>query len=287
MSRIFARALTKEELIKNGVKEITEDCKVIFEDGRVLEKEEDFSKTKKGYLTFYVYELDENGNKIKKPAKKRYKAYGYYKTYNGYNYKIKTISLHRAMFAWHYNEVPEGLVIDHINNKHDTLYDNRLENLQLISQRENAVKDRTLSTHEISCNMNWPLSHYENKLNTYIKDYNNAKDKEEKHSLRSCICQYKAKIRYWKSHEEEYIKNEETKALKSNANNAQKERAKDLKQYQKLVDEARELYKQDPSSDNNYNWRLAVSNYNEYVKNNPFKTQKQLFVELDDEQVRN
>ena len=50
MSKIFAKKLTKEDLIKHGVKEITEDCKVIFEDGRVLEKEEDFTKNKNGYV---------------------------------------------------------------------------------------------------------------------------------------------------------------------------------------------------------------------------------------------
>lgn len=283
MSKIYSRALTKEYLVKHGVKEITKDCKVIFEDGRVLEKEEDFTKDKKGYLRFNVYELDENGNIIKIPAKKRYKE----KIYHTYTYKERTIGIHRAMFAWFNDEVPEGLVIDHISNKHDTLYDNRLENLQLTTQRENAIKDKHLSTRELKCKMTLPLSYYEDKLNTFINDYYNTKDQDEKNNLRSYIYQYRAKIRYWKSHEEEYKKNEENKALEANALNARKERAKDLKQYHKLVDEARALYKQDPSSDNNYNWRLAVSNYNEYVKTHPFKTQKQLFAEFDDEQVRN
>ena len=191
------------------------------------------------------------------------------------------------MIAWYYNEIPEGLVIDHLNNKHDPLYDNRLENLQLTTQREHSIKDRTLSTREIKCKMSLPLSYYEDKLNTYLNKYNNAKDREEKNILSTQICQYKAKIRYWKNHEEEYIKIEETKAIKDKALKVQKERTKELKQYQKLVDEARELYKQDPSSDNNYNWKLAVDNYNEYVKTHPFKTLKQLFAEFDDEQMRN
>ncbi len=286
MSRIFARALTKEYLLSHGVKEITEDCKVIFEDGRVLEKEEDFLKNKRGYLSFHVYELDEDGNRIKIPSKKRSKHSE--KLYDNYTYKTRTIYLHRGMWAWFNNEIPEGILsIDHINNKHDTLYDNRLENLQLLSQVEHARKDRIIDIRELKCKMSLPLSYYEEKLNTYLNKYNNAKDRKEKHALRCCISQYKAKIRYWKSHEEEYIKNEETKAIEANALKNQKERTKDLKQYQKLVDEARELYKQDPSSDNNYNWRLAVDNYNEYVKNNPFKTQKQLFAELDSENYLN
>ena len=277
MSQNYARKLTKEDLIKGGVKEITKDCKVIFNSGRVLEKEEDFRKNKQGYFKFNIYDLDENGNRIKLPSKKRYKG----KIYNSYIYKPRTIGLHRAMIAWHRNEVPEGYVVDHINNKHDTLADNRLENLQLTTPRENSIKDRTLSTREIKCNMNLPLSFYEDKLNTYLDNYNNSKDRKEKNKLRCYIYKYKSRIRFWKNHEEEYIKIEEAKAIKANALKAQKERTKVLKQYQKIVDEARELYKQDPSSDNNYNWRLAVDNYNEYVKNNPFKTLKQLFAEFD------
>ena len=290
MSKIFSRALTKEDLIKGGIKEITPDCKVIYEDGRVLEKEEDFAKDKKGYLKFNVYELDENGNIIKIHIKRRYKlkrSKGYEKVYDINTYKRRGIYLHRAMFAWHHNEVPEGLVIDHINNKHKTLYDNRLENLQLITQRENSIKDKPLSTSELKCKMNLPLSYYEDKLNTYLNKYNNAKDQNEKNLLSAQIYKYKARIRYWKSHEEEYIKIEETKAIEAKALKAQKERAKDLKQYQKLVDEAKALYKQDPSPEHSYNWHLAINNYNYYLKTHPFKTQKQLFVELDDEQVRN
>lgn len=286
MSKIYARKLTKEYLLNHGVKEITEDCKVIFEDGRVLEKEDDFIKNKQGYLTFYVYDLDENGNRIKRPVKRRSKYTE--KIYNTYIYKIRTICLHRAMFAWHYNEVPEGYVVDHINNKHDTLADNRLENLQLLSPRANLVKERNnVDIRESSCRMIFPLSHYENKLNTYLNKYKSSKDQEEKHLLRKYISDYRAKIRYWKNHEEEYIKNEETKALKDKALKAQKERTKTLKHYKQIADEAKELYKQDPSSDNSYYWHLAVNNYNEYVKTHPYKTQKQLFVELDSDLKRN
>lgn len=290
MSKIYARALTKNDLIKYGVKEITEDCKVIFEDGRVLEKEEDFTKNKQGYLTFNVYELDENGNRIKRPTKQRYKD----KVYNIYAYKVRTICLHRAMYAWFNDEVPDGFVIDHISNKHDTLYDNRLENLQLLTPRDNLVKERIIDIRELRCKMTLPLSYYEEKLNTYLNKYNKSKDREEKHLLRTRISDYRARIRYWQSHEAEYIKNEEEykkneeiRAIEAKALKAQKERTKELKRYKKILDEARALYKQDPSSDNNYNWRLASINYNYYLKTHPFKTQKQLFVELDSENQRN
>ena len=178
--------------------------------------------------------------------------------------------------------------MDHIINKHDTLADNKLENLQLLTPRDNLVKERNnIDIRESSCRMNFPLSHYEDKLNTFINKYNNTKDQEEKHSLRTQISNYKAKIRYWKNHEEEYIKKEEVKALKAKAIKAQKERTKALKQYKKIADEAKALYKQDPSSDNCYNWHLAINNYNYYLKTHPFKTKKQLFVELDSDKDLN
>ena len=284
MSRVYARALTKEELIKYGVKEITKNCKVIFENGRVLENEEDFSKNTQGYLTFIVSDLDENGNKIKRPSKQRYKD----KVYNTYTYKIRTITLHRAIFAWFNNEVPQGYCVDHINNKHDTLADNKLENLQLLTPRDNVVKERNdVDTRESNCKMCFSLSYYENKLNTFINKYNNTEDQEEKHALRSQISNYKAKIRYWKNHEEEYIKKEEVKALKAKARKAQKERTKELRQYEKIADEAKALYKQDPSSENSYNWHLAAENYYYYLKTNPFKTQEQLFADLVSDQDLN
>ena len=270
MSKIFARPLTKDYLQKHGVKEITEDCKVIFDDGRVLEKEEDFTKDKKGYLSFNVYELDENGNRIRIPITRRYKYKGYEKLSNTHTYKVRTIYLHRAMWAWVNGEVPEGLfAIHHITNRHDTLADNKLENLQLISQIEHARKDRTLSARELKCKMSLPLSYYEDKLNTYLNKYNNAKSKEEKHLLVAYICKTKARIRYWKSHEEEYKKNEEANALKT-----QKERASDIRELRKNIKEAHEAYTKNKTSDNRYIWKLSIENLKKYLELHPFKGYK-------------
>ena len=251
---------------------------------------------KRPYLGLLIYYYDENGHLIK--GKDRvYK----YKRKDGtigecinWQAKSRTIGLHRIMWAWHYGEVPEGMVVDHIDNKHETLDDYRLENLQLLSPRDNLLKERGISNRELSCKMTLPLSHYEDKLNAFINKYNNTKDQKEKHSLRGQINNYRAKIRYWKSHEAEYvkneeerIKNEETKAIESEALKARKERTKELKRYKKILDEARALYKKDPSSENSYYWHLAADNYNYYVKTHPVKTQKQLFVELNSDNKRN
>lgn len=49
----------------------------------------------------------------------------------------KTRYVHRKIWELHNGEIPKGKVIDHING--DTL-DNRIENLQCISQSENMIK---------------------------------------------------------------------------------------------------------------------------------------------------
>lgn len=45
--------------------------------------------------------------------------------------------LARVIYAWFHDEVPEGYVVDHINNDP---YDNRLANLQLLTQEDNLLK---------------------------------------------------------------------------------------------------------------------------------------------------
>lgn len=293
MSRIYASKLTKEDLQASGITEITKDARVFKGEREVFPR---WIQGKRPYLGFTLYCYDENGHLIKGNDRvcKYKRKDGTIGESISWCAKTRTIGLHRIMWAWHYGEVPEGMVVDHIDNKHETLDDYRLENLQLLSPRDNLAKERVLSNRELKCNMTLPLSHYEDKLNAFVNSYNNTKDQEEKHSLRSQISQYRARIRYWKNHEAEYvknekerIKNEETKVIEANALKARKERTKELKRYKKILDEARALYKKDPSSENSYYWHLASDNYNYYVKTHPFKSQKQLFVELNSDNKRN
>ena len=51
--------------------------------------------------------------------------------------KQKTVRANRFIWECHNGLIPEGLVIDHINDKRD---DNRLCNLQLMTQQENCKK---------------------------------------------------------------------------------------------------------------------------------------------------
>ena len=176
------RSLTKDDLIRSGIKEITPDCKVIFEDGRVLEKEEDFQRNKKGYLYFLVDELGPNGLSINK----------YYNVIDKY---YRPIYLHRAMFAWFRGEVPENKVVDHRDNRHTTLYDNRLGNLQVMTYDANLKKDAWNR-----CSLNRPLEDYERMLTYYMDKCNTAEDKEHKKLYKEYVERYQAKIRYWKAH---------------------------------------------------------------------------------------
>lgn len=199
MRKNYASRLTKEMLIANGIELITEDgC--VFKNGKQYFP----TVNKKGYLVLSLYDLDENGNKIKVPMKKRWKNSE--KIYNSYNYKAMTVGLHRAMWAWHYGEVPEGYVVDHISNKHECIEDYNLSNLQLLTQAENVAKERPESNKELYCNLAKPLSFYENKLMNYLLKYEEAKKNHDAaacHTLRGNIANTKARIRYWKAHQTE------------------------------------------------------------------------------------
>ena len=105
-----------------------------------------------------------------------------------------------------YGVVEEGCVVDHKSNKHTSIEDYNISNLQIISQRENVTKDREVSTIELKCKLDRPLSYYEDKLTYYEDLYKKAVkegNQEEAHRLRGNIFGQRARIRYWLSHKEE------------------------------------------------------------------------------------
>ena len=198
--KTFASRLTKEMLIKAGIELITEDGTVIRHGKRVIPIKDKNS----GYLRIFIYDFDEDGKKIKVPTTRIRK--GCKKPSNTYVYKPMAVGLHRAMWAWLYGVVEEGYVVDHINNKHDSIEDYHISNLQLISQRENTTKDRKASTREIKCRLDKPISYYEDKLAYYEDLYQKAvKDgnQEEAHRQRNNTYGQRARIRYWLSHKAE------------------------------------------------------------------------------------
>lgn len=176
--KTFASRLTKEMLVKSGIELITEDGTVIRNGKQVIP-----TQNKKGYLMLNLCELDEDGNKIK-----------------------MTVGLHRAMWAWLYGVVEEGKIIDHKNNKHTSIEDYKISNLQIITQRENTTKDREASTRELKCKLDRPLSYYEDKLDYYEDLYQKAVkegNQVEAHRQRANTYNQRARIRYWLSHKEE------------------------------------------------------------------------------------
>ena len=197
--RNYASQLTKDELIKAGITLVTED-------GYVFRGEEQLhpSISAGGYFMFPLYELDENGNKIKKPITRQFKDCK--KPTDTYTYQLRTVGLHRLMWAWFHQIVPEGYVVDHISNKHETQEDYHLSNLQLLTPGENLAKERNTGTRQMKCSLKRPLSWYENRLNMYLDKYNEAKanhDADLAHKLRTNISNMKAKIRYYVANKEE------------------------------------------------------------------------------------
>ena len=188
----YASRLTKDELIKGGISLVTEDG-LIFRG----EKQVKPSLNSNGYWMIPIYVLDENGNRIKKPIKRQYEGCSHIT--DTYTYEARVIGLHRLMWAWHFSEVPEGYVVDHISNKHENLEDYHLSNLQLLTPGENLAKERRTSTRQVKCSLKRPLSWYEDRLNMYLDKYNEAKathNAELAHKLRTNIADTKARIRY-------------------------------------------------------------------------------------------
>ena len=54
-------------------------------------------------------------------------------------YKRKSYRRARLVWMLHHGDIPDGLVIDHINNIHD---DDRIENLQALTMRQNTIKEK-------------------------------------------------------------------------------------------------------------------------------------------------
>lgn len=255
---MYAKKLTKEDLKLYGITEVTKDCRV-FVNG----VEKTLTINSNGYIVLNTYALDENGQRIKLPDKRP----GY-----TYIYKARTLGLHRIMWAWHYGEVPEGMIVDHKNNSHTHIEDYYLSNLQLLTPGENLAKERdNWHVSELKCNLNKPRSHYENKLEGYKLAYEQAKkDKDAKaaHRLRCNISQTSARLRYYDSHIDEYLKEKQTTKPSEHECHARAEKRREL---QANVDSARKFYKEvlaaygkdDPIvTKYYYEWKMAIAMLN-------------------------
>ena len=262
---MYCRKLTKEELLLAGVTKVTEDCKVFCGD-----KQLKIIKNNKGYFTVRIYELDAEGNRIK-IVNEKYRS--------AYIYKCRTVGLHRLMWAWHFNEVPCGMVVDHINNKHENIEDYRLENLQLMTSKENINKEHPeWHTYEMHCMLDKPRSHYENKLEGYTMLYIQAKQEKNAdlaHKMRTAISQTKARLRYYDSHIAEVNARKSAKEAAEQAKQERLARIAKKKELKYNLDNTRKHYKkvlEVYGKDDPYvqkmcgEWKLAIAMYNGFLK---------------------
>ena len=277
MAREYAAKLTKEDLMKAGIKDIYYDpdeprYHIIRNDG-----EEVKLYYKNGYLSFALYKLDENGNKIKVPVKQKYKYRGNVKEKDGYNYKSRPMTLSRAVYAWFHGEASEGLVVDHIDNKHTTHYDNRLNNLQLITQQENSLKNRPQGprngTSEMPCDMTKPIQYYIDKCNYWLLEYECEKKERGSQTSYAGACRYacsvfKKKIRYWYKHKSEWEDYNRLETAKLKAFQYQQQRRSKIKQYKQEIRKAKEISKE--------LWKQKLTEYKDFIEKVPYQTQKEL-----------
>lgn len=111
------------------------------------------------------------------------------------------IPFHRLVYAWFNGSVPEGMVVDHID---DDPLNNDPSNLQILTPSENIWKNRPkANTKEVKCSLYRPLSYYETELELAEETYKLAKLKgnaKETHNARSMVAYRRAQIRYYKKH---------------------------------------------------------------------------------------
>lgn len=207
----YAKRLTKERLIQEGFTEITKEGRLFKGEREVFPQWNGKEDNPNRYLCIYLSQRASEGHLIK-----------------------ETFGLHRVMWAWHYGEVPEGFVVDHINNQHSRIEDYHLDNLQLLTPRENITKERVCNVKELKCKLDRPRTYYEEKLEKYTALYEEAKaahDAKEAHQQRTNIAQTRARLRYWDSHQEEIENNMNTKTQKT----LEREKIKQLKKEIELI----------------------------------------------------
>lgn len=197
------------------------------------------------YLEYLgITDVSEDGTKIMRGDKELPQHFdGYYNSVFLYDPAIRqsvpkeertnttgqfSVGVHRIVYTWYNKIVPTGYVIDHRNS---IKTDNRLENLQLFTPKENINKERGESTRQVKCKLNKSRKFYEDKLKKYEELYELAKlnkDSKSAHHLRTNISQTRARIRYWDANqiEEDNNMTEQEKLFK--------EKLKELKYWKQI-----------------------------------------------------
>ena len=117
----------------------------------------------KSLASIVIYSNGKIGGKKEKFLKLNLNGSGYLGMSLSKNNKRKTKTIHQLMAIAFLNHKPSGckLVVDHINN---VKTDNRLENLQLITHRENVSKDRKGSSKHTGVSWNKRRSKWKSSI---------------------------------------------------------------------------------------------------------------------------
>lgn len=146
----MSNKLTKEMLVMNyGITFVSEDGLHIMKGPKKISQ----CTLKSGYSQINVRDKTEYDAT---PKEKRNKHTACYK-----------LAVHRVVYAWFRGEVPEDMVVDHIDtNKAD----NSIENLQLLTQDENMNKySLDLKNTLIPCDLTKPRAYYEDLLKQHTQ----------------------------------------------------------------------------------------------------------------------
>ena len=256
----YAKRLTKARLIQEGFTEITKEGRLFKGEREVFPHWNGKEDNPNRYLCIMVYQRDSEGHLIKGKDKvykytRKDGTIGEGKSWTGV---LETFGLHRVMWAWFHNEVPEGYVVDHINNKHSRIEDYHIDNLQLLTPKENITKERICNVKEIPCKLDRPRSYYEEKLAKYEALYEEAKknrDTKATHKLRGNLASIRARLRYWDSHKNEIETNINERSINMSEINMTKEAKKQSVKDRKILEQYKLMFKE---AGNKGMWRQMI-----------------------------
>ena len=179
----YCKKLTKEYLKSMGIQKVTEDGKVY---GKIYKENNQLLPVRvnnSGQWIIVRPFIDENGNKIKIYCDPKRPYY--------YTYKNTSIPLPRLIYAWFNGEAPEGKVVSNINGDKS---DNRLCNLELITNKESKNKNRTFYRVKKVKRLK-SLTYYETEIawrENYYETAKATKDAKWAHDLRCEIANLRA-----------------------------------------------------------------------------------------------
>ena len=184
----YAPELTKEYLQKLGVEDVDPSGRFIIKNGKPIPVRLS-GKKRRRYLQVDLYDPD---LRQATPIEERNSSTG----------KI-TLRVHIINYAWQHGIKPAGLEVHHIDRNSTN---NAIDNLVALTHEEHLQVHNEAATRQLKCRLDKPLSFYEDKLNKYINELEEAKeslDEKACHTLRSNISNTRARIRYWLAHQEE------------------------------------------------------------------------------------